>query len=94
MRSQQKIQHSASFEQQLKGDKYYFIAKIDGQELLNKQNPDPKEYENMILNGPLGNRPQGEIKQIRLSGIDLSLHLLSFTLKSIAHRLYSTSIIR
>ena len=64
----QKIQHNTTFEQKLIGSEYYLIGKIDGVELLNIINPQPKNYENMKLNGELGHRATGEIRNITLSG--------------------------
>ena len=66
---QQIIQHKATFEQKLIGSDYHLIGEIDGKELLNEKNPEPKKYENMKLNGKLDRRPTGQIRHITLSGI-------------------------
>ena len=50
------------------------IGKIDGEELLNIPNLQPQNYENMKLNGELGRRPVGEIRNIILSGIKYILY--------------------
>ena len=61
------FQHRASFGQQLIGDNYYFVAKMDEEEVLHEPIQDPKSYAKMKLNG-IGDPAIGDIRNIIISG--------------------------
>ena len=60
------FQHRASFGQQLIGDIYYFVAKMDEKEVLYESIQNPKSYAKMKLNGIGGGI--GDIRNIIISG--------------------------
>ena len=60
------FQHRASFGQQLIGDNYYFVAKMDEKEVLHESIQDQKSYAKMKLNGIGGGI--GDIRNIIISG--------------------------
>ena len=60
------FQHRASFGQELIGDIYYFVAKMD-EEVLREPIQDPKSYAKMKLNG-IGDPAIGDIRNIIISG--------------------------
>ena len=49
------------------GDNYYFVAKMDEEEVLRERIQDPKSYAKMKLNG-IGNSDIGYIRNIIISG--------------------------
>ena len=49
------------------GDNYYFVAKMDEEEVLHEPIQDPKSYAKMKLNG-IGDPAIGDIRNIIISG--------------------------
>lgn len=64
----QKIQYEARFEQILIDNEFNLRAEINGQELLNIHNPDPKTYENMQFLVERNDDASGPIRNIHISG--------------------------